>query len=235
MEIMVSGITFDAGGTLLHPYPSVGQIYSEVMQWHGLEIRAEALEQSFRKAWKMAHQTPRVGVTEESEKEWWRKMVSETLKGLGEAKDFNLLFEDLWVAFAEPGRWRLYDGVREVLEELRGRGYRLAILSNWDRRLRGLLDQMELSPLFEHLIISSEVGEEKPSSRIFQAAVERMKLSPSEMLHVGDSVYHDLNGARNAGWQGLLIHHSSGASFETEGLSRMSELLYLLPDRGCVH
>ena len=50
------------------------------------------------------------------------------------------------------------------------RGYRLALLSNWDQRLRGLLQALDLAAHFEVMIISGEVGVEKPDIEIFRIA-----------------------------------------------------------------
>lgn len=225
----IRAITFDAGGTLLHPNPSVGAIYAEVMDAHGLRLDPTALEAGFRRAWKQAHLTPRVGVSEDGEKAWWRAVVRETLRGLGEPEDFDALFESLWHAFAEPRRWALHEGARETLGTLRARGYRLAVLSNWDGRLRALLNGMELAPLFDEIIISSEVGFEKPDPRIFHVASERLNAAPEAILHVGDSHHHDVAGAQAAGWRYVLVTHRKDAAKEQGMICRLEELLPLLP------
>ncbi len=225
----VRAVTFDAGGTLLYPSPSVGAIYSEVMRDHGLRLDANTLNAAFRRAWKLAHQTPRVGVSEESERDWWRGLVRETLNGLGEVEDFEKLFDALWHTFAEPRRWALHDGAMETLKGLRERGYRLAVLSNWDQRLRSLLDGMQLSPLVDEVVISSEVGVEKPDPKIFRITEKRLGFAPGEILHVGDSPHHDVNGARNVGWRCVLVTHrkpgGEDAAKEEGEIRSLGELL----------
>ena len=61
------------------------------------------------------------------------KVVNETLRPFGETTDLDPVFEELWNLFAKGDCWRLSDGVKETLhEELKKRGYQLAVLSNND-------------------------------------------------------------------------------------------------------
>lgn len=214
---------------MLHPHPSVGAIYAEIMRAHQLNASADALDAAFHHAFHQAHQAPRRGISEETEKEWWRTVVRQTLEGLAVPADFEALFEDLWGAFAEPRRWRLYDGAIETLRELKSRGYRLALLSNWDRRLRPLVKGVGLAPFFEHLIISSEVGAEKPDPRIFRMAEAQLGLPPERFLHVGDSVHHDVEGARKAGWRCILVSRHADMKQDDGWVASLGGLLAKLP------
>lgn len=225
-------ITFDAGGTLLYPYPSVGAIYAEVMGAHGIHREPAALDAAFTRAWKAAARTPKRQVSAADEKSWWHALVQAVLRDLDYHGDTEAVFAELWVAFAQPGHWRLYEGALHTLRELRARGYRLAILSNWDLRLRPLLQDLDLAREFAHLVISSEVGAEKPDTRIFRYAEAVFAAPPGHFLHVGDSDHHDAGGAAAAGWRCLLVSHGEPASGR---LSRLTELLDRLPPRPHPH
>jgi putative hydrolase of the HAD superfamily len=205
-------ISFDAGGTLLSPYPSVGAIYGERMAAHGLDIPADTLNARFREAFRAARGKPRDTLDADHEKQWWRELVRAVIDGLGEPDDFHAMFEDLWWSFAAAHRWRLHAGTEETLCELRKRGYRLCLLSNWDGRLRPLLAELGLLDAFDEIVISCEVGFEKPDPRIFAHAQERFAVSAQEILHVGDSDWHDCKGAQNAGWQAIRIRHDTPAT-----------------------
>jgi putative hydrolase of the HAD superfamily len=97
------------------------------------------------------------------------------------------------------------EGAAEVLATLRGRGYRIAVVSNADGRVRGLLESAGLSPLLEFVVDSAEVGVEKPDPRIFHAATERLGLPPSECAYVGDIYEIDVVGAERAGLSAILV------------------------------
>jgi putative hydrolase of the HAD superfamily len=85
-----------------------------------------------------------------------------------------------------------------VLTQLAPR-YELAIISNFDGRLRVILDQMELARFFCPMVISSEVGADKPDPWIFTEALRLAGVSANEALHVGDDRLADYQGAMRAG------------------------------------
>jgi len=217
------------GGTLLSPHPSVGEIYAEVLLEHRIVARPEILNEGFRKAWKASHRVPRIGLSEESERKWWREVVYQTVAESCEGDRFEEVFDHLWVTFAETRRWRLHEGAMEMLRELKTRGYRLGVISNWDNRLLGLLDGLAISPWMESVVISSQVGFEKPDPRIFQAALSQFRLEPRQMLHVGDSDYHDIEPARRIGWKTLKIENGPASRNREDCISTLHEILVLLP------
>ncbi len=116
---------------------------------------------------------------------------------------------------AEHGRHNLWskraDGSAETLEELRRRGYRTAVVSNADGRVRGLLEAAGLSPHLEFVVDSAEVGFEKPDARIFQTATLRLGLPPEACAYVGDIYEIDVVGAAGAGLHPILIGEGPAA------------------------
>jgi putative hydrolase of the HAD superfamily len=95
--------------------------------------------------------------------------------------------------------------VAGTIRALKERGVRVGIISNWDSRLRALLAALGLSGEFERIIVSCEVGAEKPSRAIFAEAVEAMGTRPDEAFHVGDDLVSDYEGARSAGLESALL------------------------------
>ena len=92
-----------------------------------------------------------------------------------------------------------------MLTHLRQRGFSLAVLSNFDFRLRSLLNQLELASNFDIIVVSGELGIEKPDPKIFDVILKHFDLTnPTEILHIGDSVRKDYLGARDYGAKSLL-------------------------------
>ena len=89
----------------------------------------------------------------------------------------RLGLSELYTHFAQPGVWVLYEDARRCLDRLQGR-FRLAVISNFDGRLRRVLDDLGVSARFESLFISSELGCEKPDRAIFRQALEVMDAKP---------------------------------------------------------
>jgi putative hydrolase of the HAD superfamily len=102
-------------------------------------------------------------------------------------------------------RFRAYPEVPGVLARLRVRGARLAVVSNWDVSLHDVLERTELRTLVDAVVISAELGVAKPDPAIFRAALERLGAAAGDALHVGDSVEHDVAGARAAGIEAVLV------------------------------
>lgn len=102
---------------------------------------------------------------------------------------------------------RVYDGVKETLEELRAGGKRLYLLSNAQSDFtRPELEMMGLTDCFDGILISSEEGCKKPCKAFFHRLLERYELCPADCLMVGNDMDSDIAGAANAGLDSLYVH-----------------------------
>ena len=193
---------FDAAGTLIHLPRSVGEHYREVASRFGVNPDAAALDRAFRDAWKAAPERPATaGPRPDDDKGWWRALVENVFAAVltpDEQARFDLpaYFEAVYAHFAEPGVWAAYGDVPAALAELREAGCRLGVVSNFDRRLRRVLDDLGLAASFEHIVISSEVGADKPDPRIFAEALRRFDAPAARALHVGDDPHKDWGAER---------------------------------------
>lgn len=195
-------IFFDAAGTLIYLPQSVGHHYALVGQRVGLDLDSAALDQAFSACWKQMPARPAIdGPREDDDKGWWRELVNRVLDQVaprtGEL-DRDAFFEVAYSHFAEAGVWALYPEVTEVLEALHGR-FELAVVSNFDGRLRMILEHLGVSKFFSHVFLSSELGADKPDPEIFRRALQLSDASPAETLHVGDDPGRDGEAARSAG------------------------------------
>lgn len=99
---------------------------------------------------------------------------------------------------------------REVLEELRGRGLAIGFVSNahfLPELLREDLELLGLAELIDAGVFSSELGIRKPDPRIFDHVLARLRVTPSDAVHVGDRVRDDIGGAVSAGLIGGILTH----------------------------
>jgi HAD superfamily hydrolase (TIGR01662 family) len=120
-------------------------------------------------------------------------------------------FEQVRAIHRDYNLWtRLMPGMPETLRALTARGYRVAAVSNSDGRAEWLCGQVGLAHEFEFVVDSHWVGFEKPDSRIFAVAAERLGLHPGQCAYVGDVHGIDVLGARAAGmWPVLLDVYGS--------------------------
>ena len=198
----IKAIFLDAAGTLIYLPKSVGHHYGYVAERIGLRLNARALDAAFTACWK---ETPTrlaiEGPREDDDKGWWRELVDRVLDrvapGVAEL-DRDAFFEGAYSHFAEPGVWQLYPEVIEVLDTLE-RDFELAVISNFDGRLRVILEHLGISKFFAHVFLSSEVGADKPDPEIYRRALRLSGVRPDETLPVGDDPIRDWQGAALAG------------------------------------
>ncbi|MEN3367906.1 MAG: hypothetical protein V7609_49 [Verrucomicrobiota bacterium] len=198
----LKAIFFDAAGTLLYLTQSVGHHYALVGSKIGLTLDVGELNRAFAPAWRAMPCRDAIGSPRENDdKDWWRKIVNRVLTDVAPSLnelDRDNFFEIAYEHFAEAGVWELYPEVIEVLENLRPR-FQLAVVSNFDGRLRLILEQLGISKFFSHIFISSEIGADKPDPEIFRRALHIANLQPNQVLHVGDDPKRDWEAARSAG------------------------------------
>ncbi len=230
---MIQFLYFDAGFTLLHPYPSVGWHYAREAEKLGLgAFSADKLESAFRPAWKSSVKD-RTGAGElpygrnlDEARLFWNSVVAECFRIAGyQPPNEPRYFDHIFDHFCSPECWKLYDDVIPALNKAREAGLKLGILSNWDQRLRLVIEGMGLGDRFEQIIVSSDVGAEKPRREIFQFAKNAAGVnSDNQVALIGDEPEADGWGALYAGWKQCLVDRSIQAKCP-EGLHSEEDLV----------
>ncbi|GBF87825.1 haloacid dehalogenase-like hydrolase domain-containing protein [Raphidocelis subcapitata] len=190
----VKALLVDAAGTLLIPSESVTDVYLRAAARHGVVGLSEAeVLDNFRRAYNTPWGGSQLRYVDDA-RPFWRHIVSRSLGSSDEA-----LFEEVYSYYSEARAWRLAPGAVAALTKLRAAGVKLAVCSNFDTRLRPVLAGLGVDQLFDAIIVSAEVGAEKPSPIIFEAAVQQLGVAPPECVHVGDDRRNDVWGGRDAG------------------------------------
>jgi len=208
----IQAVVFDAVGTLLHLREPVGETYARRAAQAGVTLPASRLEEAFGRVLAAAPPavhpgTPLAGAAS-LERAWWRERVRETFRaadGVARFTDFDAFFEGLWEYYAGAAAWSVARGARPALRQLRAAGLRLAVLSNFDQRLRGLLRALELHAFFDTVTLPSDAGAAKPDRAIFDVCLKRLGLAGHRAVYVGDRAEEDLRGARAAGMAAIDV------------------------------
>ncbi|MBL9137854.1 MAG: HAD-IA family hydrolase [Verrucomicrobiales bacterium] len=199
----IQAVTFDVGGTLVVPHPSVGEVYHRIAVGHGVTgTSPELLDQRFQKAWHAARSSPQ-------RREEWESLVDAVFEGLSPTPPSQTFFAELYEEFGRARAWRVLPEVIPTLEALAGQGVDLGIVSNWDERLRPLLGELRLDRYFSCFAISCETGFAKPSPVIFQEALRQLGCPAATVLHVGDALREDFAGAMSAGLAALHLRRDA--------------------------
>jgi len=120
-------------------------------------------------------------------------------------------------------RFEAFGDAAPALTDLRGRGLKLVVVSNWDCSLPDVLDGIGLLGLVDAVVTSALVGAAKPDPLIFEAALAAAGCRAAEAVHVGDSVVNDVDAARRVGIRSLLLARDGGGDISS--LEQMVSLL----------
>jgi HAD superfamily hydrolase (TIGR01509 family) len=126
--------------------------------------------------------------------------------GTSRSPSADAALDDLQTYHAVHNLWeRVPHGVAETLDGLHAMGLKLVVVSNANGKLKVLFERLGLARHFDVMLDSAEEGVEKPDPRLFQLALERSQATPTDTVHVGDLYHVDVQGARGAGLDAILL------------------------------
>lgn len=195
-------IIFDVGDTLVHYRPNYAQIYSarlRVLGFHAEDELASVVSKAIYRAGGEQTRREQAGAPRLSDEDFNRLLDAAALDCLHPApQDVEALLDRLGQVPLPQQQMAIIDGVFPMLDALKERGYRLAIVSNHRAELMDFLREQGLAAYFDPIIISDLVGVEKPNVRIMELALEALGLPAAQCLYVGDHPL-DVLCAKDAG------------------------------------
>ncbi|MDQ4065779.1 MAG: HAD-IA family hydrolase [Actinomycetota bacterium] len=207
---MIDIVFFDAGGTILDPHPSFAESFSEVCGERGRTVAAEEVRAvQERVAPHLVELLEEAGLDHgptlslEASRAFWTFTYRRFLAELGIEDD--RLATALYERFSSPSSYRLYDDVIPAIESLLAHGKRIGLISNFDGWLEAMLVEMEVHHHFDVSVISGIEGIEKPDPAIYDLAVRKAGVDARSAVHVGDSPVMDIEPARKAGMNVVLL------------------------------
>lgn len=101
---------------------------------------------------------------------------------------------------------RLYDGVPEMLSDVRKSGKKVYLLSNAQRVFTEYeMNELKITPYFDRIYISSDYGYKKPDLRFFHKLIEECRVFPETAIMIGNDGICDIQGAKQAGLHTLYV------------------------------
>lgn len=159
----------------------------------------------------------------------YREVTRTVLLRIAEDEGLGLAEGEQYVLSESLPSWRPFPEVPGALAELRGRDFRLAILSNTDPDL--LAASVErIGVEIDDAITAAEAGSYKPAPGHWERFFERHSVEPKQHVHVGASLYHDIEPAARMGMKAVWInrlHEQTDLSpaAELPDLSRLPDVL----------
>lgn len=104
---------------------------------------------------------------------------------------------------------RLFEDAKSVLDRLQGR-FPLGLITNGPADIqRQEIATLGIASYFDHVLIEGELGEGKPSPRVFARARDLSGFAPAEILFVGNSYAHDIRPALENGWRAVWVRRAT--------------------------
>ncbi len=197
---------FDALGTLVELEPPGPRLAALLAARHGLEPDGETLERALRA--EISHY--RANCSRGADDASLHALRLECARVLARELGCDVAAEALLPTLLDAIVFNAYADAAPAVAALRAEGVKVAVVSNWDVSLHGVLARLGLS--FDAVLTSAEAAAPKPHPQIFAAALARLGTAPADALHVGDSVEEDVGGARAAGVEPVLLARDGEAA-----------------------
>lgn len=182
-------LTFDCYGTLIDWRPGILAALRGVLKPHGVEAGDAEL---------LAHYGRLESAAEQPPHRLYREVLGCVVDGLGRAYGFKPSAAERASLAESVAAWRPYPDTVAALRALKSR-YRLGVISNVDDDLFAATARL-LQVQFDWVVTAQSVGSYKPARRNFETALSRMGLSSEKVLHVAQSLHHDVAAVKPLGW-----------------------------------
>jgi putative hydrolase of the HAD superfamily len=226
-------VFLDIGDTIMRPNPSWEHVYALAFEEFGVKVEMDDLRLALRSAyhhggWGMD------GGFEPTEETSFQRTISidaAAIAALGLEPMPEAFFRRLAELFMVTSHWHIFPDAYAALVALKERGLVVGAVSNWVWNLPELLHALDLVQHFDFIAASARIGFEKPDRRIFEWALEQAAVPPASVIHVGDHLDADVEGALAVGIGGVLIDRAGRFRAEElpPGIQLIRSLDELLP------
>jgi putative hydrolase of the HAD superfamily len=217
----IRAIAFDVNGTLIRIQTEDGdeQIFrsaAHFLAYQGIDLHRDQVRDLYLQIMKEQLRASPEEYPEFDAVGIWRAIIDGHMTGFtralpaGKLRQMPLFLAEMARGIARR-RLGLYPSVREVLDVLRGR-YPLAVVTDaQSANARGELHKVGLLGYFDPIVISGDHGYRKPDRRLFQFALDGMNVAAGNTLYVGNDMYRDIFGAREAGMRTVMFDSDQGS------------------------
>ena len=221
-----AAVLFDVDFTLIHPGPRFqGAGYEATCQRYGVSVDAATFEAAVAGASEFLDSSAEL-YDQKIYLAYTRRIIE--LMG-GEGAGVDRAAREIFDDWNQHHHFSLYDDVAPTLAELRARGVKLGLISNTERCLVSFQSHFSLDGLIGAVVSMSTHGFMKPHPSIFQSALSQLGVQPAEAMMVGDSLVHDVLGARRVGVTGVLLARGGAPPAVPEDVAVIRSLIELPP------
>jgi putative hydrolase of the HAD superfamily len=207
MSPATQAVFFDVDYTLIYPGPMFQAVgYRQSCERHGITVEEARYPDAVRAALS--------GLDHEQvlyDDAVFTRFIRRIIEGMGGRGDeIDACAREMYAAWALCHHFHLYEEAEAVLRELAARNLKIGLISNSHRKLDDFVEHFQLHGLVAAAVSSAQHGYCKPHPSIFEAALTQAGVEARAALMVGDSLAHDVHGARAVGMRGVLLHRGDG-------------------------
>ncbi|MBA3716948.1 MAG: HAD-IIIA family hydrolase [Actinobacteria bacterium] len=197
----LKAVLFDVDFTLVRPGPELGpEGYLRVARRYGSEVDVSRYDEARAAALETLEKHPDFRHDEEI----WVQFTERIVLGMGgDPANARAIAVEVEQAWERSENFDIYEDVEPALDELRGYGLLIGLVSNGARDLREFVRHHGLDA--DVTVASRYHGTVKPDPSIFRKALDRLGVEPAEAAMVGDHLEDDFEGARALGMRAVLI------------------------------
>lgn len=192
-------VSFDCYGTLIDWETGITDAMRPVLEAHGLDLTNAQILSLYSDI------EPRVQQGEYAE---YRTVLHNVVQGIAERLGIGVAESDLDCLSDTLGDWPVFPDTVDALKAMKSK-YKLAILSNIDDDLFAMTAPI-LGVQFDHVITAQQAQSYKPSIHNFILAIDRIGVGADRLLHVAESMFHDVAPAKSIGLDTVWVNRHAG-------------------------
>ncbi len=191
-------LTFDCYGTLINWEQGILGALRPILQSHGISLSDDEVLTEYGE----------IEPPLQNPYRRYREVLREAVRAFGQRHGFVANDEEVNALPASLERWQPYPDTVRALDRLQRR-YKLVILSNIDDDLFAHSAKL-LQVSFAEVVTAEQVTSYKPGHAHFVEMLRRCQTTPDRVLHVGQSIYHDVIPAKSLGFKTVWVHRAPG-------------------------
>lgn len=210
---MIKAIFFDVGHTLITTAQPTSAVCQRVLSAHGYSCERERVKAAMHTAdadYTARYHTPNHDwASPQTIQALWLRYYRHVFELLPlpqlQPAQADALAHELISWYGQPAAWQPFPDALPVLADLHARGLLLGAVSDWSATLTPILHAHGFSRYLDFVLSSGNIGFCKPHAHFYQLALQRAGVAPHEAIHIGDSYYADVRGARAVGITPVLL------------------------------
>ncbi len=194
-----TALSFDCYGTLIDWESGITPVLQQLVKAHGITMSDQALLELF------AILEPEA---QSGDYKTYRDILREVVQKFGERLGFSPTATELESLANSIQDWQPFSDTVEALQALKQK-YKLVIISNIDDDLFAQTNK-HLKIEFDSIITAQQAQSYKPSVHNFEFALEKTGFSSHQLLHVAQSLFHDIATAKSLGLTTVWVNRRQG-------------------------